>query len=144
MGYNDNCEIDYVGPWPYFPYGNSCAACHAIPTVCGWEVLEIPTQCIGVIPAGCSQEPDEMIQELVGTVIELNLQQGISNSLDAKLQSALGALDDVNDNNDVAAINTLNAFINAVEAQRGNKITNEDADMLIAAAQAIIDKLESP
>lgn len=144
IGYNDNCEIDHVGPWPYFPYGNGCTACHSIPAVCGWEVLELPSQCIGVIPGGCSQEPDEMIQELVGTVIELNLHKGISNSLDAKLQSALGALDDVNTNNDVAAINTLNAFINAVEAQRGNKITDEDADTLIAAAQAIIDKLESP
>jgi hypothetical protein len=84
-----------------------------------------------------------MIQELTETVIDLNLQQGISNSLDAKLGAALAALDDVNNNNDVAAINTLNAFINAVEAQRGNKISNEDADALIATAQAIIDKLQS-
>ena len=37
-----------------------------------------------------------------------------------------------------AAINQLNAFINQVEAQRGKKITDEDADALISAAQRII------
>ena len=63
--------------------------------------------------------------------------------MDAKLETALSALDDVNTNNDVAAANTLNAFINAVEAQRGNKISYEDAYMLVAAAQAIIATLES-
>ncbi len=49
----------------------------------------------------------------------------IENSLVAKLDSALNALDDTNTANDVAACNSLNAFINAVEAQRGNKITHE-------------------
>jgi hypothetical protein len=59
-----------------------------------------------------------MIENLVAIVISLNLHLGISNSLDAKLSSALNALDDLNENNDVAAIDSLNAFINAVEAQR--------------------------
>ena len=57
------------------------------------------------------------------------------------IRFTLSALDDVNSNNDVAAINSLNAFINAVEAQRGNKISNEDADALIAAVQSIISAL---
>ena len=43
--------------------------------------------------------------------------------------------------NDIAAINALGAFMNAVEAQRGNKITDEQADMLIADAQYIIGVL---
>jgi len=47
----------------------------------------------------------------------------------------------VNTNNDVAAINTLEAFIAAVEAQRGNKISEADADDLIASAQEIIELL---
>ena len=47
----------------------------------------------------------------------------------------------MNQNNDVAAINSLEAFINAVEAQRGTKIAEADADDLVAAAQAIIDAL---
>ena len=48
---------------------------------------------------------------------------------------------DLNENNDVAAVNSLEAFINAVQAQRGNKIPEADADALIAAAQQIIDLL---
>ena len=38
----------------------------------------------------------------------------------------------------IAGINTLEAFINEVEAQRGNKIPEGDADDLIAFAQEII------
>ena len=81
------------------------------------------------------------VEALADMVINLNLQSGIENSLDTKLDSALKAIDDLNENNDVAAINSLQAFINAVEAQRGKKITNEQADELIAAAQQIINRL---
>jgi len=84
----------------------------------------------------------EVLQDIVDQVEELNLQQGIDSSLDAKLEAAQGALDDLNENNDVAAINSLQAFINAVEAQRDKKIPGEDADALIAAAQALIDVLQ--
>lgn len=90
------------------------------------------------------QTPAEAIQDLIDTVGEFNLQQGIDNSLDAKLDAALQALGDINQNNDVAAINSLQSFINAVEAQRGNQITNEQADKLVARAQAIIDSLSTP
>ena len=87
--------------------------------------------------------PEELIGDIVDTVITLNLQQGISNSLDAKLESALSALDDTNENNDISAINSMDAFINAVEAQRGKKISEADADKLIADALSIIAKLEA-
>jgi len=86
-------------------------------------------------------DPVELLVDLAQDVIALNLQQGISNSLDAKLDAAMQALDDINESNDVAAINTLQAFINAVEAQRGNKIPEADADALIAVAQEIINLL---
>jgi hypothetical protein len=82
--------------------------------------------------------PAEAIEELVAEVLALNIQNGISNSLDAKLDAVLRALDDANENNDVAAINALEAFINAVEAQSGNHISTEDANALIAAAEVII------
>lgn len=85
--------------------------------------------------------PEEAIQDLIDTVESFNLQQGIENSLDAKLDAALQALEDLNDNNDVAAINALEAFINAVEAQRGNKLTDAQADELVEKAQAIISSL---
>ncbi len=84
---------------------------------------------------------EAVIQKLIDKVMALNLQQGISNSLDVKLDAALNALDDVNVNNDVAAINSLEAFVHAVEAQRGKSITETDADELIADARAIIDHL---
>lgn len=87
------------------------------------------------------QTPSEAISDLVDLVYSLNLQNGIENSLDAKLDSALNALDDINQNNDVAAINSLYAFINAVEAQRDSKITSAEADELIALAQRIINSL---
>jgi parallel beta-helix repeat protein len=82
--------------------------------------------------------PKEMIVRLIQKVISLNLKQGISNGLDAKLSAALQAIDDINNNNDAAAINTLQAFINAVEAQGGNWIPEAEANALIAYAQAII------
>ena len=67
----------------------------------------------------------------------------IGNSLLVKVDTALEKLLDENEQNDVAAINSLQAFINAVEAQRSKKISEEDADNLIAAAQQIIDLLIS-
>ena len=85
--------------------------------------------------------PQAMLQELANFVMSLNINHGISNSFDAKLEAALGALDDINENNDVAAINSLNAFINAAEAQRGKELTDGEADNLISKAQAIINLL---
>jgi len=81
---------------------------------------------------------EQRLEKLIQDVNDLNLQQGIDNSLDAKLDTAMQALEDINTNNDVAAINSLQAFINAVEAQRGKQISDTDADTLIAAAQEII------
>lgn len=84
----------------------------------------------------------EAIQQLIEEVLTINLQQGILNSLDAKLDSALKVLDDVNVKNYVAAINLLEAFINAVEAQSGRNLTIEEADALIDLATQLIDLLE--
>ena len=82
--------------------------------------------------------PGELIEDVIQAVITLNLGQGIENSLVAKLGAALRAVQDVNENNDVAAVNSLRAFINAVAAQRGNRIPEADADALIAQVQGII------
>jgi hypothetical protein len=98
-------------------------------------------------------EPDEVVVNIVGpmelldilgqNIIDLELQQGIKNSLHVKLDTSLQQLEDDNENNDEAAINLLQAFINTVEAQCGKKIPQEDADSLIAAAQQIINILSS-
>jgi len=71
---------------------------------------------------------------LVTMVIDLELPKGISSSLLAKLDAAQKA-------NDSVAINLLQAFISAVEAQSGKQILETDADTLIAAAEAIIAML---
>ncbi len=91
-----------------------------------------------------SASVDELLNDLVDQTIGLNLQQGISNRVDAKLSSALGALDDLNEDNDIAAVNSLQAFIEAVETQSGTEIDAADAADLIAAAQEIIDLLTAP
>ena len=87
--------------------------------------------------------PIFLLSALVNTVVALELQTGIENALDAQLDAVENALDDVNANNDVAAINALEAFINAVEAQSGGFLTEEEANTLIDAALLIIDLLTS-
>ena len=80
----------------------------------------------------------ELLQDLINKVLAINVQQGIQNSLDVKLETTVEALDDINQNNNIVAINSLDAFINAVEAQRGIHILEADADALIDDALAII------
>jgi hypothetical protein len=84
--------------------------------------------------------PDQ-IQDLIDDVAELGLPRGLANALTGKLQAALNKLNDGNPNNDVAAANKLNEFIDQVAAQSGKKIDAEDADVLIATAHLIISQL---
>lgn len=86
--------------------------------------------------------PEEDIEELIADVEGMNLQQGLDNSLDAKLTAALEALEALNAGQRNDAVNKLNAFINEVEAQQGKKLTSEQADYLIAEVQAIIDGIQ--
>ncbi len=85
--------------------------------------------------------PADLILALAAWVDSLDLPAGLSNSLDAKLQAAFSVLEDANPKNDGAAANSLQAFINALEAQRGKKINAADADMLITVAEVIIARL---
>lgn len=87
-------------------------------------------------------DPTDLIVDLMQEVVALNLKHGIANSLDAKLDHAFDALMDSATYNDISAVNSLDAFINAVNAQRGKAIPAADADALIAAAEDIIDLLE--
>ena len=82
--------------------------------------------------------PVRLVERLMDYVYDLNLQQGNESSLDAKSQAIVAALTDLNANDDVAAIGAPEAFVNAVEAERGIQISIEDADTLIAEAQRII------
>jgi len=89
------------------------------------------------------QDPAVLIDNLDSYVQDLNLSQNIENSLCTKLGVAMKAISELKQNNGVVAVNAMGAFVNQVEAQRGKKITEEDADALIAKAQAIIALLSS-
>ena len=77
------------------------------------------------------------VSQLIVTVQNFNLQQGISNSLDAKLQNVLEALNGATAGNTAAVCNQLAAFINETAAQSGKKLTVAQANQLIATAQQI-------
>ncbi|MHC4326079.1 MAG: FIMAH domain-containing protein [Planctomycetota bacterium] len=108
-------------------------------SLCLWIRVQHYAGAATIIPSPPAVEI--LIEQLIAQVKALNLQHGISNSLDTKLDAVKKALDDINENNDAAAINAIEAFINAVNAQRGGKIPEADADALIEAAQQIIDLL---
>ena len=78
----------------------------------------------------CSNDPDPEMPTFRGrfSVTGTNVSRGEDGSLHRC---------NANVSNDVAATNSLEAFINAVEAQRGNKLTNAQADESITAAQEI-------
>lgn len=82
------------------------------------------------------------IENLTIAVQELNLKQGIASSLDAKLQNVRDSLTAANAGQREDAVNKLQAFINACEAQRGKELIIGQADMLIAAANNIITMLQ--
>jgi hypothetical protein len=99
-----------------------------------------------VLPFLVGHEPptiEELLIALVENITALNLQQGISNSLDAKLQNVSRALEDLNQKNDQSAINSLEAFISEVTAQSGKEISIAEADELISSAQDIIELILS-
>ena len=98
----------------------------------GGEVVGIDSLIVTVESNGVT------IEEIIEDIAEMDLPKGLETSLQSKLENALDAL---NNNQTDAAINKINAFINQVEAQRGNKLTEVQADYLVTAAQAIIGSL---
>lgn len=92
----------------------------------------------GLAGFGYCITPSEAIEHLTATIENMNLHQGIENSLTSKLENVIAKLEKGTVN---AAINQLEAFINAVEAQRGNKLTEEQADELVDVANSIISML---
>ena len=91
----------------------------------------------------CFADPGVFLADLDDLVISLDLPNGLASSLTAKLNNADKVLADSNPNNDQAAVNKLEAFINQLNALRGKKITDDDADTLIAVAEQIIDFLQN-
>ena len=77
------------------------------------------------------------VANLVVAVQNFNLVQGIANSLDAKLQNILGALNAAQNGSAANVCNQLGAFINETQAQSGKKLTVAQANQLIAKAMQI-------
>ncbi len=103
--------------------------------ICG-EVTSLSP--FAIVNTETAADPVVLLLDLVDTVSELNIQHGIENSLDSKLDRAIEALVDVSMGNNGSAINVMEAFINAVEAQSGNQIPTSDATMLTDFAADLI------
>jgi hypothetical protein len=90
-----------------------------------------------------SASPAELITVLTNTINSFNLQPGIANSLEAKLNAAQASLAK---GNTTAACNQINAFINEVQARTGpnKELTSAQANQLIAAANQIKATLGCP
>ena len=79
-------------------------------------------------------DPIEELQNLIEDIGEMELHRGMENSLIKKLDHAISSLEiyDLD-----AAVSSLDSFVNQVEAQRGKKLTEEQADALIDAVPQI-------
>jgi hypothetical protein len=75
-----------------------------------------------------------LITSLATFVQTLNVAGGIANSLDAKLQTVLAALDDASAGNTASVCNRMAAFVNEVRAQTGKALTEAQANQLTAMA----------
>jgi parallel beta-helix repeat protein len=83
--------------------------------------------------------PLETIEKLIEIIANMNLPKRTENSLTSKLCDALKLLDK---GNITGAVHKLGDFIDQVEALRENKLTNEQADILILKAQIIISQIQ--
>lgn len=81
-------------------------------------------------------EVPERIRELIEVIETWNLPKGTEDSLTSKLDGANCLLKKGNEN---GAIQKLIDFIDQVEGLRGKKLTDEQADYLVAEAQRIVD-----
>ena len=79
----------------------------------------------------------DQLNNLTALAQSMDLKNGISTSLDAKLNAAIATIANMQTNSISTACNQLSAFINDTTAQSGNQLTASQANQLIAAAQSI-------
>ncbi|MFH1726042.1 MAG: LamG domain-containing protein [Elusimicrobiota bacterium] len=84
---------------------------------------------------GCA----DRLEDAPRVVEELSLPGGTANEITSKLETAIAAQ---NEGKTEPAVNKLRALINSVQAQRGKKISAEDADLLIEFANNAISGME--
>lgn len=83
-----------------------------------------------------ADSPQNLILRLIGKIEPWSLPKGTENSLISKLEGTLHLLDIGNEN---GATHKLMEFLSQVEVLRLKKLTNEQADYLMAESQKIID-----
>lgn len=89
----------------------------------------------GIAYGSCPLEKSDILTSYIGN---LGLNEGIENSLISKINNSLSSLT----NGDcTTAINQLNALINQVEALRGKKLTDNEADYINNLVQEMIDAI---
>lgn len=86
--------------------------------------------------------PTVLLTSVLAYVESLNLSNGIANSLDAKLQNALQALDAAHAGDVVSACNRIAAFTNEVDAETGTKLTTAQAGQLQLLADNVQTALQ--
>jgi hypothetical protein len=82
------------------------------------------------------------LADLTAIVMNMNLQQGIDKSIDAKLQAISHAVEDIDSGNTTGAVNMLKAFKQTVETQLGINLTAGQAATLFSLADGCINLLE--
>ncbi|BCX47850.1 VonWillebr and factor type A domain-containing protein [Haloferula helveola] len=108
-----------------FPVGETLVTCTAIDAA-GLE--DTCTFTVKVLSA------EELLCALIECVEQMDIHHGIKNALLAKLRNSKSSLRRGRMN---AAINQLEAFMSHVESQRGKKLTDEQADHLLAKAAVV-------
>ena len=84
-------------------------------------------------------DPADLLRVLIQRVVALELNKGLETALSATLEAALASLE----NDRPATVMQIEAFINQVEAKRGNQLTDAEADELISKAQDVIAAIEA-
>lgn len=85
--------------------------------------------------------PEELVTDMIGEIEELGLPDEAVSSLIPILVNTRSSLER---GNKTAAVNQLKAFVNKVEAQRGKKLSDEQADLLIAWTTKVIGVINLP
>jgi hypothetical protein len=91
--------------------------------------------------AGKCRSASGMLSQLVSFVQTLNLSRGISNSFDAKLRTAIEALDDASAGDASSACGKMGAFLNEVNAQEGVTLSSAQVQQLRTIAGQIRNAL---
>jgi len=137
----------FIGPTAIYPSGNrtSVSACPSQ----SWDGIQFEVDLdlfvtVEQTPEACVDpvDPVALVAALSAFIENLNVKKGIANSLDAKLGAVQGALSDLNENNDVAALNAIYAFCYNAQAQSGKQLEEADVDQLVSKADAIITVID--